>query len=357
MAPQTFAFDRFQLDVADRQLREGDETVEVNARYFDALALLVREHGKLITKDRFLEEVWRGVPVTDEALTQCIKTLRRQLGDSASRPRLIETVPKHGYRFIASVGPGGGVAREAPPAPSHYSAREFLLTGVAGTIGAGMAGLLGGLVYGLLATSDPTQRGAGGISMLLVLVSLTIVVAILGGLGVSFGVAAAGFAKGPQWAWKMAGGAAGGLLVGAFTKLLGVDGFSLLFGQSPGDITGAGEGALTGAAVGLAAWLATRFTPLAPARRSALLGAAVGAVAGLVIILSGGRLMLGSLDLLARNFPNSRLRIDAVGALFGEHGLGPATEAASGALEIALFAAGIVGAMVLARRHFSDWLR
>src|SRR6185503_19790630 len=56
-----------------------------------------------ISKDRFLDEVWRGVPVTDEALTQCIKTLRRQLGDDAARPRFIETVPKHGYRFVAPV--------------------------------------------------------------------------------------------------------------------------------------------------------------------------------------------------------------------------------------------------------------
>ena len=65
--------------------------------------MLVGEAGKLVTKDRFLDEVWRGVPVTDEALTQCIKTLRRQLGDDAASPRFIETVPKHGYRFIAPV--------------------------------------------------------------------------------------------------------------------------------------------------------------------------------------------------------------------------------------------------------------
>ena len=65
-----FRFDRFRLDPADRQLLRDDEPVEVNARYFDALALMVREQGRLVTKDRFLEEVWRGVPVTDEALTQ-----------------------------------------------------------------------------------------------------------------------------------------------------------------------------------------------------------------------------------------------------------------------------------------------
>src|SRR5919106_2851878 len=103
MTSGSFRFDRFVLDAGDRQLRRDEEPVELNARYFDALALMVREAGRLVSKDRFLEEVWRGIPVTDEALTQCIKTLRRQLGDDAADPRLIETVPKHGYRFIAPV--------------------------------------------------------------------------------------------------------------------------------------------------------------------------------------------------------------------------------------------------------------
>src|SRR5688500_4117444 len=101
MASGSFRFDRFTLDPSDRRRRCGDDAVELNARYLDALALLVSESGKLVSKDRFLDEVWRGVPVTDEALTQCIKTLRRQLGDDAASPRFIETVPKHGYRFIA----------------------------------------------------------------------------------------------------------------------------------------------------------------------------------------------------------------------------------------------------------------
>src|SRR5687768_13217623 len=103
MSPGPYRFDRFALDPDDRQLSRDGVPVELNARYLDALALLVREAGRLITKDRFLDEVWRGVPVTDEALTQCIKTLRRQLGDDVARPRFIETVPKHGYRFIAPV--------------------------------------------------------------------------------------------------------------------------------------------------------------------------------------------------------------------------------------------------------------
>ena len=99
----TYAFGEFSLDLGDRRLRRAGEPVELSSRYFDALALLLGEPGKLVSKARFMDEVWRGVPVTDEALTQCIRTLRRQLGDDAASPRFIETVPKHGYRFIAAV--------------------------------------------------------------------------------------------------------------------------------------------------------------------------------------------------------------------------------------------------------------
>jgi len=84
MASGSFRFDGFVLDPAQRRLSRDGAAVELNARYFDALVLLLRESGKLVTKDRFLGEVWHGVPITDEALTQCIKTLRRQLGDDAT---------------------------------------------------------------------------------------------------------------------------------------------------------------------------------------------------------------------------------------------------------------------------------
>src|SRR5688572_1421569 len=135
MTSDRFRFDRYQLDPGDRQLVRDEAPVEINARYLDALSLLVRNAGKLVSKDRFLEEVWRGVPVTDEALTQCIKTLRRLLGDDAARPRFIETVPKHGYRFIAPVGhaESEGLAPTAPSATQPYGWREFLMLGGAGT--------------------------------------------------------------------------------------------------------------------------------------------------------------------------------------------------------------------------------
>ena len=171
MTSGRFRFERFLLDPHDRRLSRDDAPVELNARYLDALALLVREQGKLVSKERFHDEVWRGVPVTDEALTQCIRTLRRQLGDDAARPRFIETVPKHGYRFIApveQVAPGPE-ARPAGKIPPTRSWQLFFLLGGAGTIGGGIAGLFGGLFYGFAGAAQPLQPGMGAVSVLLVL--------------------------------------------------------------------------------------------------------------------------------------------------------------------------------------------
>ncbi|MEA3046328.1 MAG: hypothetical protein QOJ53_660, partial [Sphingomonadales bacterium] len=68
----------------------------------------------------------------------------------------------------------------------------------------------------------------------------------------------------------------------------------------------------------------------------------------------GGRLMGGSLDLLARSFPDSRLRLDQIGGLFGENGFGPVSQIVTGGMEGALFGGCIVGAMILARRSLRE---
>lgn len=329
-------FEQFELDSADRMLRRGGQPVELNGRYFDALALMVREPGRLVTKDRFMNEVWRGVPVTDEALTQCIRTLRRQLGDDAARPRFIETVPKHGYRFIA---PLEGERRPAIVTERDWA--SFVRLGLAGTLGGGAAGVVGGLFYGFLAAGQP---GVAGISILLVLLVLTAVIGLIGGAGVGFGIAAIAFSRSQAWYWPILGGAIGGNVVGAIVRLLGLDAFTLLFGRSPGDMTGALEGAILGAAVGLGFVIAGRQSKL---RVGVPLAALCGGIAGVLIVLLGLHLLGGSLDLLAHHFPGSQLRL---GGLFGEASFGPVSQMVTGALEGALFAGSLVGAMLLARR-------
>ncbi|WP_188055775.1 transcriptional regulator [Sphingosinithalassobacter sp. CS137] len=348
MASGCFAFDQFLLDPADRQLIRGGVPVELNARYFDALALLVREQGRLVSKERFLDEVWRGVPVTDEALTQCIRTLRRQLGDDAANPRFIETVPKHGYRFVAPVAEAGS-ARLADRNSALAARPEVLRLGAAGTAGACAAGVVGGLFYGFLAAVQAGQTDVGGASVLLVLTVVTVVIALLGGAGVSFGIAAAQRLSAGRAAWGIAGGAAGGLVIGGLVKLLGLDALMLLFGHAPRAITGAAEGALLGGAAGFGWWLAVRSAR--SLRRGAAYAAAIGGATGAGIALLGGRMLGGSLDLLVQGFPASRLRLDSLGGLFGENGFGPVSRIVTGGLEGALFAGCLVAAMLFARRR------
>jgi DNA-binding winged helix-turn-helix (wHTH) protein len=361
-------------------LRRAGAPVELSNRYFDALALLLGEAGQLVSKDRFMAEVWRGVPVTDEALTQCIKTLRRQLGDDATAPRFIETVPKHGYRFIAPVlrqAQDERILRQArdervevsgaplavrgelvEPCSAQPSGQwpAFWLTGAAGALGGGAAGLLGGVLYGFAASAP--AMGAG--TLLLVMMALTAAIGLAGGAGVGFGVAGAAFVprsssakRGSatmmraKWQWPVFGGMAGGVVVGALAKLLGIDAFNLLFGHAPSDMTGAREGLLLGAAVGLGAWLARDTTRLG---RGFACGALTGGAAGALVPLLGGHLLGGSLDLLARQFPDSQVRLAPIGRLLGEHGFGPLSQTVTGAFEGAVFGAGVVGALVLARR-------
>lgn len=362
MAAGSFRFDRFQLDADDRRLTRDGATVDLNARYLDALALLVREQGRLVSKERFLEEVWRGVPVTDEALTQCIRTIRRTLGDEAARPRFIETVPKHGYRFIAPVArvadepaPSALPGAAPPTAPAAAWSGVFRF-GWAGMVGGGAAGVFGGLFYGFASAVRPLNSDMGAASMVLVFMAITAALGMLGGGGIGVGIATARLAGRPGWWWSVGGGAAGGLIVGAAFRLIGGDAFNLLFGQSPGRITGAFEGAVLGAVIGLAVWLGRGPGGL---RRGVLAGGLGTAAAGIAIVLLGGRMLGGSLDELARRFPGSRLHLDQLGALFGETGFGLVSQTITAGLEGLLFGAGVATALLLARSVRSaparDW--
>jgi DNA-binding winged helix-turn-helix (wHTH) protein len=118
---EAYRFDDVTLDATNRRIWHKGEQIPLNSKYFDVLLLLVRQRGRLVEKQRIFDEVWNGIFVTDAALTQCIKDIRRQLGDDAANPRYIKTVPKHGYIFIAE-----GVQAEnlaTSPAPSPASPR------------------------------------------------------------------------------------------------------------------------------------------------------------------------------------------------------------------------------------------
>lgn len=369
-----YRFGEFVLDVADRQLWRGDTRIDLNARYLDALVLLVRKGGRLVEKDQFFDEVWGDVVVTDSALTQCIKEVRKQLGDDASNPCYIKTVPGHGYRFIGDAEPLAtdetdsdssrlATSTEAfqagevvsPSDKEKKAWRDGLSELGAGTVGGGIAGLFGGLFYGY-GLAFP-EAGVGTLSTLFVLVSLNVLVGLTGGFGVSLGLAGAGVAgrSVPKMRvpLRVAGAALGGLLVGTSAKLLGVDAFHLLFGRAPAGITGGPEGAVLGVALALGArfgnhlgdWLGDATPWHAPAGAGG-----IGALAGGLIPLAGGHLMGGSLALLATSFAGSKLQLDRFGLLFGEPDFGLVTEVALSGVEGFLFCSCVVGAFALTAR-------
>lgn len=352
MKSDSFRFGPFTLDVESRLLTRNGVVLEVSSRYFDALVLLVRNAGGLVPKDQFMDDVWRGVAVTDEALTQCIRSLRRVLQDDATRPSFIETVPKHGYRFIAAVNVGDAVPVAGVPLAnaSKLDWRTFWALGGAGIVGGGIAGLLGGIFYGFAGGA----QGMGGASIVLVLTALAVLIALIGAAGVSFGMAAAGLFYPRNSTSIIMGGAAGGFLVGGVVKLLGLDAFNLLLGQSPTHITGALEGAVLGTAVGLGLYAARRISSTHSLSRRMLPAAAVGAVAGVAIPAAGGQLLGGSLHALAEMLPQSQLRLDEIGALFGEDGFGRISQMATGGLEGMLFAACMTGGILLAQRQLAE---
>jgi Tol biopolymer transport system component/DNA-binding winged helix-turn-helix (wHTH) protein len=102
-AKAVFLFGPFRLDAGERVLMREGEPVALTPRAFDTLLVLVSHGGRLVEKDRLLEEVWHDTFVEEKTLAQNVLTIRRALGKTPSGIDYIETVPKHGYRFTAPV--------------------------------------------------------------------------------------------------------------------------------------------------------------------------------------------------------------------------------------------------------------
>jgi DNA-binding winged helix-turn-helix (wHTH) protein/Flp pilus assembly protein TadD len=102
---EQYQFGDFALDVAQRRLSRSGRLVHLAPKAFDVLLELVRESGRLVTKQELLARVWPEAFVEEGILTVHISSLRKTLGDLQRPPRYIETVPRSGYRFIGSVTP------------------------------------------------------------------------------------------------------------------------------------------------------------------------------------------------------------------------------------------------------------
>ena len=101
-------FERFELQVYERQLLADGEPLAVGGRAFDVLLALAQRAGQLVTKNELLDQVWPGLVVEEHNIAAQISLLRKLLGNT-----LIATVPGRGYRFIAKVNERPGHDRRA----------------------------------------------------------------------------------------------------------------------------------------------------------------------------------------------------------------------------------------------------
>ena len=98
-----YEFGPFQLDVGERLLLKSGRPVPLTPKAFDTLLLLVENKGRLVEKEALMKSVWPDSFVEENNLNRSIYILRKALGESSGQAKYIETVPKHGYRFVASV--------------------------------------------------------------------------------------------------------------------------------------------------------------------------------------------------------------------------------------------------------------
>ncbi len=97
------AFDGYELDLAQYELRHQGMTVPVEPQVFDVLAYLVEHRDRLVTKEELLDNIWGDRFVSESALTSRIKAARRAIGDDGSRQTLIRTAHGRGYRFVGTL--------------------------------------------------------------------------------------------------------------------------------------------------------------------------------------------------------------------------------------------------------------
>ena len=121
MPRSVYEFDRFTLEMSEHRLLRDGEVVPLTPKMFDLLRVLVDHAGHLVEKEHLIREVWGDTFVEEGSLTRGISVLRKVLGETEAE-RYIETVPKRGYRFVATIREP---TAESPLPPSQQPASRL----------------------------------------------------------------------------------------------------------------------------------------------------------------------------------------------------------------------------------------
>lgn len=144
-------FGAFEVDLRSGELRKNGMRIHLAEQPLQVLALLLEHPGEVVTREELRQCLWSSDTFVDfeHGLNAAVKRLREALGDSADNPRFIETIPRRGYRFIASASELDSPLLPAQPLEGRTwrwtPYRAGAITGVALLL-VGMA-VLGRLIY------------------------------------------------------------------------------------------------------------------------------------------------------------------------------------------------------------------
>ena len=102
MSGHTYRFGDYRVDPASRELWRGDRLVALPPHVFDCMTYLLERHDRAVGRDELVAAVWGKTEISDTLLGQTVLRIRRELGDDAKDQRLLRTIPRFGYRWVAA---------------------------------------------------------------------------------------------------------------------------------------------------------------------------------------------------------------------------------------------------------------
>ena len=126
----------FEADLRAGELRKQGVKIKLQKQPFQILQMLLEHPGEVVTREDLQKRIWPPNTFVDfdQGLHSAIKRLREAVGDSADKPRFIETVPGRGYRFIGTIGGGAGRIESLAVLPlenlSHDPKQEYFADGL-----------------------------------------------------------------------------------------------------------------------------------------------------------------------------------------------------------------------------------
>jgi transcriptional activator of cad operon len=118
----------WSVNPASGQISRDGETVRLEARTMRLLVCLAERAGQVVSIDDLIDQAWSGVTVSPDSVYQAVASLRRLLGDDPKKPTYIETVPRLGYRMMATVRPWDPSAIQGGSSSASYRLHPTVAT-------------------------------------------------------------------------------------------------------------------------------------------------------------------------------------------------------------------------------------